>query len=135
MDHRKRSESMNKDRSNERGSSRLKFVITVAILGCLAYVGYLYIPIAYRAYLFKDLMQHYADVAGAQGYQPAWAAEQLFKSEAEYEVPNSAIITPALREQRIEVRVQFTKPIEFPGYTYTYEFDHTVKSTAFLSFK
>ena len=25
--------------------------------------------------------------------------------------------------------------IEFPGYTYNYEFDHTVKSTAFLDFK
>jgi hypothetical protein len=126
---------MNKDRSNERGSSTLKFVITLAILGCLGYAGYLYIPVAYRAYLYKDLMQHYADVASAQGYQPAWAGEQLLKSEAEYEVPNTAIITPVLRDQRIEVRVQYTQPIEFPGYTYTYEFDQTVKSTAFLSFK
>jgi hypothetical protein len=25
--------------------------------------------------------------------------------------------------------------IEFPGYPYNYEFDHTVKSTAFLTFK
>jgi hypothetical protein len=126
---------MNKDRSNERGSARVKFVIIMAILVSLTYAGYLYIPVAYRAYLFKDLMQHYVDVAGAQGYQPSWAGQQLLKSEAEYEVPSNAIITPAARDQRIEVRVQYTVPIEFPGYTYMYEFDHTVKSTAFLSFK
>ncbi len=126
---------MHKDRSNERGGATLKFVITITVLAVVGYAGYMYIPVAYRAYLFKDLMQHYADVASAQGYQPAWAGEQLMKSEAEYEVPSDAIITPAIREQRVEIRVQFTKPIEFPGYTYVYEFDHTVKSTAFLTFK
>ena len=126
---------MNRDRSNERGSTRLKFIITMAVLACIGYAGYLYVPVAYQAYLFRDLMQHYADVAGAQGYQPAWAADQLTKSEAEYDVPSNAIITPAARDNRIEVRVQFTRPIEFPGYTYMYEFDYTAKSTAFLSFK
>jgi len=126
---------MHKDRSNERGGATLKFVITVAVLAIVGYVGYLYIPVAYHAYLWKDLMQHYADVASAQGYQPGWAGDQLLKSEAEYEVPSNAIITPAIREQRIEIRVQYTQPIEFPGYTYIYEFDHTVKSTAFLTFK
>ena len=126
---------MNKDRANERGSARLKFVITVAILGCLAYAGYLYIPVAYRAYLFKDLMQHYVDVASASGYQPAWVGEQLVKSETEYEIPKDALITPAARDQRIEVRVQFTTPIEFPGYTYMYEFDYTAKSTAFITIR
>ncbi len=126
---------MNKDRKNERGSSRLKFLIVMSVIVVSAYAGYLYIPVAYRAYLFKDLMQHYVDVAATQGYQPSWAAEQLLKSEAEYEVPANAVITPAQRDQRIEVRVQFTHPIEFPGYTYEYVFDHTAKSTAFLSFK
>jgi hypothetical protein len=126
---------MNKDRSNERGSSRLKFLIVLAVIGCVAYAGYQYIPVAYQAYLYKDLMQHYVDVCAAQGYQPAWVGEQLFKSEAEYDVPSDAVITPVSQDQRIEVRVHFTRPIEFPGYTYTYEFDHTVRSTAFLSFK
>ena len=126
---------MNKNRSNERGSARVKFVIIMAVIGSLAYAGYLYIPVAYRAYLFKDLMQHYVDVAGAQGYRPSWAGDQLLKSEAEYDVPANAIITAEARDQRIEVRVKYTVPIEFPGYTYMYEFDQTVKSTAFLSFK
>ena len=126
---------MQRRRSGERGSANLKFVIVMAILGATAYAGYMYVPVAFQAKAYKDLMQHYADVAVSQGYPPSWAGEQLMKSAPEYDVPPNAIITPANRENRVEVRVQFVRPIEFPGYTYNYEFDHTVKSTAFLAFK
>jgi hypothetical protein len=122
-------------RSSERGAGRLQFLIVMAVIGALAYAGHLYIPVAFRAHTYKDLMQHYVDVAAAQGYQPSWAGEQLVKSAPEYDVPPNAIITPIRREERVEVRVQYVKPIEFPGYTYNYEFDYTVKSTAFLVVK
>ncbi len=121
--------------SGERGSANLKFLIVMALMGACAYAGYLYIPVAFQANAYKDLMQHYADVTATQGYVPSWAGEQLTKSAGEYGVPPNAIITHANRDNRVEVRVQFVKPIEFPGYTYNYEFDHTVRSTAFLTFK
>lgn len=105
------------------------------LLGAIAYAGYQFIPVAYQAYLFKDLMQHDVDVAAAQGYAPTWVGDQLTKSLPEFDVPPNAIITPAQRDNRMEVRVQYTKTIEFPGYTYQYEFDHTVRSTPFLTFK
>ena len=122
-------------RSGERGSATLKFVVVMAIMCSTAYAGYLYVPVAYQANTFKELMQHYADVAVAQGYAPSWSEEQLRKSAPEYQIPANAIITSAQRDNRIEVRVQFVRVIEFPGYTYNYEFDQTVKSTAFLAFK
>ena len=122
-------------RSGERGSANLKFLIVITILGACAYAGYLYIPVAFQANAYKDLMQHYADVAATQGYPPSWVSEQLMKSAAEYDIPANAVITPAHRENRIEVRVQYTHEIELPGYTYNYEFDQTVKSTAFLTLK
>jgi len=126
---------MRMQRSGERGSATLKFVIVMAILGSCAYAGYMYVPVAYQANTFKDLMQHYSDVAVSQGYPPAWVAEQLMKNAPEYDIPANAVYTPANRDNRIEVRVQFVKPIEFPGYTYEYEFDYTARSTAFLAFK
>ena len=122
-------------RSGERGSATLKFVVVMAIMCSTAYAGYLYVPVAFQAKTFKDLMQHYADVAVAQGYSPSWAGEQLRKSAPEYEVPTDANITVAQRDNRLEVRVQYVRVIEFPGYPYNYEFDQTVKSTAFLAFK
>ena len=122
-------------RSGERGSATLKFLIVMAILGSIAYAGYLYVPVAFQANAYKDMMQHYTDVAATQGYPPSWTAEQLLKSGAEYDVPPNAVITPVRRDNRLEVRVRFVRAIEFPGYTYNYEFDHTAKSTALLDFK
>jgi len=126
---------MKTERQSERGGAQLKFLLTMVVLACTAYAGYLYIPVAYRAHVYQDLMQHYADVAGAQGYKADWVGQQLTKSAAEYEIPSNAVISTTLNEGRVVVRVQYTRPIEFPGYTYVYEFDHTVKSTAFLDFK
>ena len=122
-------------RSGERGSANLKFLIVMALIGTTAYAGYLYVPVAFNASTYKDLMQHYADLAATQGHPPKWVGEQLAKSAPEYGFPEDAVITPVASDGRIEVRVQFVKVIEFPGYPYNYEFDHTAKSTAFLTFK
>jgi len=123
---------MMKDRSNELGGSRLKFLIVMAILLSVGYAAYLYIPVRYHAYLFRDQMQQCVDIASAQGKPLAWVAEQLSKIEEEYDVPSNATITPSTLDNRVQVRVQFAKPIEFPGYTYEYEFDETVRSAAFF---
>jgi len=120
---------------SEIGSARLKFMVVLAVIAVLAFIAYRMVPVAYHAYLFKDWMQHTVDMAAAQGHQPAWVREQLEKSLPEYEIPKNALIAPTTRDGRIEVRVQFTTPVEFPGYTYEYEFDHTARSTAFLTFK
>jgi hypothetical protein len=122
-------------RSKERGNANVKFLLTMVILGGIAYVAYLYVPVAYQSYQIKDLMQHNVDVAVAQGYKPDWVGNQLAKSAAEYGIPSTAKIVTGQRDNRIEVRVHFKQPIEFPGYVYEYEFDHTATSTAFLSFK
>jgi len=53
--------------SGERGSARLNFLIVMAILAAVAYAGYLYVPVAYHAYLYKDLMQNRVDAATALG--------------------------------------------------------------------
>ena len=122
-------------RRGERGGSRLKFLIVVVILGAVGYAAYLYIPVQFDAYRFRDLMQHDADVAATQGYPVTWISDQLKKSLAEFNIPADAVITPSSQDNRMSVRVQYTRPIEFFGYTYQYEFDHTARSTAFLTLK
>ena len=122
-------------RTGERGGARLKFVIVIAIIGIIAFVGYTYFPVAYDSYLLKDLMQHDIDLAATQGYPPSWIKDQLTKASKEYGIPPDAVIDPTQRDNRMEVRVQFVRPIEFPGFTYQYNFDHTARSTAFLTIK
>jgi hypothetical protein len=123
------------NRDSERGSARLKFVIVIAIIGVVAYCGYQFIPVAYQAYQVKDLMQNYVDTAVAVGHPASWVKDQLAKKAPEYGIPDNVVITPAQADNKMEVRVQYTLPIEFPGYVYDYEFDHTAKSAAFLTVK
>jgi hypothetical protein len=122
-------------RRSERGGARLKFIVVVAIIASVAYAGYQFIPVAYQAYQVKDLMQHYVDSAVALGQPASWIKEQLVKSSPEYGIPADAVIAPVQQDNRMEVRVQYTLPIQFPGFVYKYEFDHTAKSATFLSIK
>ena len=124
-----------KARGSEQGGARLKFLIVVAIIAAVAYAGYQFIPIAYQSYQLKDLMQHDVDTAVALGKPTSWITEQLVKSSADYGIPSDAVITPQQQDNRMEVRIQFTRPIEFPGFVYDYEFDHTARSATFLSIK
>jgi hypothetical protein len=119
-------------RKSERGSARLKFLVVVIMIGAVAYAGYMYVPVAYNAYLFKDLMQQKANAAVGLGHPPTWLKEQLVKSAPDYNIPSDVEITSAVQDKRMEVRAQYSMPIQFPGYTYQYNFDHTVKSTDFL---
>ncbi|HET6862715.1 MAG TPA: hypothetical protein VFH91_06695 [Pyrinomonadaceae bacterium] len=122
-------------RKQERGGAQLKFLIVMTFIGATAYAGYMYVPIAYQAYAQKDFMQHCVDVAVTQGYREQWVIDQLKKNAVEYNIPEDAQVTAVLRDNRVELTVQYIKPIEFPGYTYNYEFDQTARSAAFLSIK
>jgi hypothetical protein len=121
--------------NNERGGARLKFIIAITVFAVVVYVGYMYVPVAVDAYYFKDAMQNKVNLAATQGYETTWIQDQLEKSRAEFNVPSDAIITPARQDNQMQVRVQFIRPISFPGYTYSYQFDYTAKSTNFLTIK
>ena len=118
---------------SERGSARLKFILFLVVVAIVGYAGYMYIPVAIDAYYFKDAMQNKVNLAAAQGYDGAWLTDQISKSKSEHNVPDDAVITPGQREGRVEVRVQFTRPIATPLFTYNYNFDHTAQSTTFLT--
>ena len=122
-------------KQNERGGARLKFVIAIAVFAIVVYAGYLYVPVAVDAYYFKDVMQNKVNLAAAQGYEAGWIKDQLVKGGVELHVPTDAIISPAQKDGRVEVRVQFTRPITGPGFTYNYDFDYTAKSSTFLTIK
>lgn len=122
-------------RRGELGQGRLKFLIVMAILIAGGYSLYLYIPVAYQAYLFKDLMQHDVDVAAASGYPATWVKDQLTRSAPEYSLPPNLVIAPQEEGGRLSVTVKYSSRIEFPFYPYDYQFNHTARSTQFLTAK
>jgi len=60
---------LNSTKTSEGGSAQVKFVLVMAILIATAYAGYLYVPVAYQAYVLKDAMQHNVDQASAMAYR------------------------------------------------------------------
>ena len=121
--------------NKEFGGARLNLMIAVVVFAVVVYAGYMYVPVAIDAYYFKDSMQNKVNLAAAQGYDSAWVADQVGKSRAEFHVPDDAVISPSQNEGRMQCRVQFTRPISFPGFTYNYNFDYTAQSTSFLTVK
>ena len=121
------------NKHGEQGGARVKLVVFIIIFGTILYAGYLYVPVAIDAYYFKDAMQNMVNQASAQGSSTSWVRDQLVKSEPDYHVPPEAVITPSVEDKRMSVRVQFIRPISFPGYTYNYDFDYTVQSSTFLT--
>jgi hypothetical protein len=78
-------------------------------------------------------MQNMVNQAAAQGSDPNWVKDQLVKNGVDYHVPPDATITASMQDKRLQVRVQYTRPIVTPFYTYNYEFDNTAQSTTFLT--
>ena len=118
------------------GASRLKFLLIVAIIGVVAYVGYQYIPVAYNASRFKLAMQDSVDKAAALGHNNEKLRTQLRADGNQFSVPPDAEITiERTPEGRVQARVKYVQPVPLPGYVYSYDFDHTVKSTELFSSK
>jgi hypothetical protein len=121
-------------RAGERGGSRLKLVIVLAVLGLAAYSAYNYVPVSYNAFLFKDFMQ---DTVNKAAYPPGqsgeWVAQQFRSAAKEYDLPTDMYVNVQKESGQIVARVQWTRPVKFPGYTYQYTFDHTVRSSGFIN--
>ncbi|HEV7860970.1 MAG TPA: hypothetical protein VGO91_20290 [Pyrinomonadaceae bacterium] len=117
----------------ERGGTRLKFLLIMALILGVGYVCYQSIPVVYQYSLYKQAMQDTLDKASMTGQSTGWVKEQLQANAKEYGVPENAEITPDKINGRMQVRVKFIRPINFPGYTYQYDFDHTAKSTELFS--
>jgi hypothetical protein len=120
-------------RPGEHGGSRLNLIIVLALIGVVVYVGYQYVPVAYNASLYKVYMQDTIDKAVATGKDTAWAEKQLRDGGEDYGVPQDAVFKVEYRNQRMEANAHWTRPIPLPFYIYKYEFDHTVRSSAFLT--
>jgi hypothetical protein len=119
-------------RRGERGGTRVKFLVTIAILAAVAYAGYQYVPVKLKAYEFQVFMDDTVNKAVAMGKGEDWVRAQLQGNFADYDVPPDANLTFERRDGRLTARVQFTRPLQLPFYN-QYEFDYTAKSTDFLT--
>jgi len=126
-------EQVRRGRRGERGGARFNFIVILVVIALAAYSAYNYVPVAYNAYLYKDLMQETVNKAA---YPPIksndWVAQQLRDAAKEYDLPEDAEFHVQNENGRIVARVTWTRPIQLPGYVYEYDFDHSARSSGFI---
>jgi hypothetical protein len=120
-------------RRGERGDTRLNFILILLVLAVAAYAAYQLVPIMYNASLYKVHMQDTVDKAVALGKDDAWVRQQLVRNAEDYGVPGDQRVDTHLSDGRMVLRVRWARPVSLPGYTYDYNFDHTVKTAKFLN--
>jgi hypothetical protein len=120
-------------RRGERGGSRFNLIVVLLVIGLAAYSAYNGAPVAYNAYRYKDFMQETVNKAA---YPPVkgsdWVAQQLRAATQQYNLPEDADVRVQNENGHISARVTFTQPVQLPGYTYEYSFDHTARSSGFI---
>ncbi|HEY0659683.1 MAG TPA: hypothetical protein VGD05_14505 [Pyrinomonadaceae bacterium] len=133
---------MNKAETNrreERGSARLKLLITLVVLFLIGNAGLNFIPVAYEGESFKQEMQT-AVVQGlaspARGGKPTELVKlKLQRAAKENNLPADTFMDVRQNGSNIQARVYYIKPIDilpFGAFTYNYEFDHTATPVGFL---
>jgi hypothetical protein len=120
-------------RGGERGGARLNFLLVMAVIAALVYVGSQFVPAAYHAWAFERVMQDTVETAAASGKPTAWVELQLRQNFEEHDVPEDATVEVARDGNRMKASVRYTLPISLLVTEYEYDFDVSVRSVRILA--
>ena len=115
-------------RAGERGGARLKFLLVLAGIAALVYVGAQFVPARYHAWQFERFMQDTVEDAVATGKTPAWVEQQFRENFEEHDVPEDAAVEIKRDGRRMAASVRYTLPISLLVTEYDYDFDVSVRS-------
>ena len=126
------------NRSSERGSAGVKFMLVFMVLALVAHAGINYIPVAYQGASFKQEM----DTAvvkglGASGrIKPMDAVKaSINKASFDYDIPDDALVEVTPVNGVVEAHVAYERQVNmlpFGLYRYKYDFDYVAKPTGYL---
>ncbi|HEY9285991.1 MAG TPA: hypothetical protein VIP46_21250 [Pyrinomonadaceae bacterium] len=115
-------------RARERGGSRLNFLLVMAVIAALVYVGGQYVPARYRAWRFERFMQETVEDAVASGKTPTWVEQQFRQNFEEHGLPEDATVEVGRDGRRMKASVRYATPISLLVTEYEYDFDVSVRS-------
>ena len=114
-----------------RGDSKIGCAIWMILLAIFVLVCYKAVPVKIASSTLEDFMQEEAKFAGRR------SAEQIKKRvldrAQELDLPLDPKKLIVKRDRgRVRMQATYTVPIEFPGYTYYWTFEHEVDRPVFI---
>ena len=117
-------------RSGQKGEGKLGCILWTAALALAILIAWKMIPVKLASVELYDFMIEQAKFAG--GERPKVLEERILRKAKELDLP---LEKKRLKVERvgdsIRMRAQYTVPVEFPGYTYQWEFNHEVDRPIF----
>jgi hypothetical protein len=119
-------------RRSERGEGNLGCIIWVLILAIGALIAFKAVPAKMRSAEFYDFMDEMAKFSAAGSTREALEKAILARAD-ELDIPlEKRNLSINLQRERIRIEVKYTLPLDFPGYTYYWDFHHVLDRQIFL---
>lgn len=120
-----------RDRAAERGSGNLGCILWALVLIIGAMVAWKAIPVKIASSEMYDFMEEVAKFSAKT--PPDELKNQIVNKAAQLKLPvTKDQITVQRVGDSIRMQVKYTVPVEFPGYTYNWQFDHQVERAIFI---
>ena len=118
-------------RSRQSGDGKIGCILWIAAFAIAALAAYKMIPVRIQSAELYDFMVEQAKWAANQ---PTDAIKKAIVQRArELELPvEPEDVRVEKGADRIRMEAQFTVPVEFPGYTYYWDFHHLVDRSIFI---
>jgi hypothetical protein len=118
-------------RSKERGEGRLKFLITLAIIAGVVYIGMQFLPVYLHYIQMQDSTKEIVRQAALQNLSDNDVHARLVQKAVEYRLPDDAKIDIKRNGKKVVAQIAYTQIIELPGYTYRWPFRIHEEETGF----
>jgi hypothetical protein len=119
-------------RSAERGESNLGCIIWVVVLAIAVLISWKMIPVKMSSAEMADYMVEVAQFQSANR-PPEELKKLLLNRAGELGIPLvKENVTVVRTGDRIRMTVDYTIPVDFPGYTYNWHFRHEVDRPIFI---
>lgn len=116
---------------DRRGSSKLGCAIWLVALGVFALILWMMVPVKLRSIELYDYMGEQAKFA--QRAKAEVLKKRILKRADELRLPLKEKDLNVERSMtRIRMRARYTIPVEFPGYTYLWDFEHVIDEPLYI---
>jgi hypothetical protein len=109
----------------QRGEGNLGCILWAVVLIIVVFVAWKMVPVKIASAKFSDYMEEQAKFAKGTPEKQIYQAIIKKASELELPVEPKNLIVERTND-RVKMSVKYTVPIEFPGYTYNWHFEHEI---------